>query len=172
MDEEKDVEIDADDDGAGVDAETKVKKLRAELGEARIEAKANLDGWQRAKADYVNLLKRGNDEAKLARGRGVTDAVTVLFPAFDALERAKEHGDLPTGFEAIARQLETAFAGLGLESTGKVAELFDPVLHEALVIEKVETKEADNHITELLEKGWRIGDTVLRPAKVKVGKFE
>jgi len=121
-------------------ADTKVKKVRDELTEARAEAKSNLDGWQRAKADYVNLLKRGNEEAKLAHIRGVVDAVEVLFPAFDALERAKEHGDLPTGFEAIARQLENAFAGLGLESTGKIGELFDPVLHEAIVIETEERK--------------------------------
>src|SRR6185437_14310865 len=110
-------------------ADTKVKKVRDELAEARTEAKANLDGWQRAKADYVNLLKRCQEDVKDAKEAGVAKAVEALLPAYDAIERAKEHGELPAGFEAIVKQLEGAFASLGLSAIGEAGESFDPALH-------------------------------------------
>jgi len=94
-----------------------------------------------------------------------------LLPAFDALERAKEHGELPGGFLAIAKQMEAAFAKLGLEETGTVGEKFNPAYHEALGQDKVETPEQDDIITAILEKGWRVGDSIIRAAKVRVGHF-
>lgn len=156
----------------GGDAELKVKKLKDELEQTKAEKQEYMDGWQRAKADYVNALKRFDEEKKMERVRGVEKAVETLLPAFDALERAKEHGEVPAGFAAIAKQLESAFASLGLEPIGQVGEHFDPVLHEAFGQDKAESKESDDTITAVLEKGWRIGERIIRPAKVKVAHFE
>lgn len=158
----------------GGDAEKKVAKLKADLAAALEEKQSNLDGWQRAKADYVNLLKRGEEAGKAAEQKGVVRAVETLLPAFDALERAKEH--LPAGrqvaelegFLAIAKQLESAFAALGLEAVGQVGELFDPALHEAYGQDAVTEMVKDGSITAVLEKGWKIGDRVIRAAKVRV----
>ena len=94
-----------------------------------------------------------------------------MLPAFDALERAKEHGEIPEGFLAIAKQIENAFALLGLEEIGKIGEQFDPALHEAFGQDATDTVETDGTITAVLEKGWRVNDTVIRPAKVKVAHF-
>ncbi len=154
----------------GGDAEKKVAKLKADLAAALEEKQANLDGWQRAKADYVNLLKRGEDAAKAAELKGKLKAVETLLPAFDALERAKEHGEVPEGFVGIAKQLESAFASLGLEAVGEVGEEFNPALHEAFGQDKTEKPEEDGKITAVLEKGWKIGDQVIRAAKVRVGQ--
>jgi len=170
MDEE-DVKIEAEDTEAEKKAEDKIAKMREELSACRKEKQEYMDGWQRAKADYVNLLKRFETGAKTAELKGIVGAVETLLPAFDALERAKEHGEIPEGFLAIARQLENAFAGLGLEEVGKAGEKFDPSLHEALGQDKVESAEEDDIITAILEKGWKVGDTVIRPAKVRVGHF-
>ena len=71
----------------------------------------------------------------------------------------------------IAKQLESAFASLGLEEVGKVGEQFNPAYHDALGQDTTETIETDNTITVVLEKGWRIGDDIIRPAKVRVGHF-
>jgi len=130
-----------------------------------------MDGWQRSKADYVNLLKRFEDESKGAESKGKIKAVETLLPAFDALERAKEHGEVPEGFLAIAKQIESAFASLGLEEVGKVGESFDPALHEALGQDPTDEKEKDDIITVVLERGWRVRETVIRPAKVRVAHF-
>ena len=170
MDEE-DVKIEAEDTEAEKKAEDKIAKMREELSVCRKEKQEYMDGWQRAKADYVNLLKRFETDAKTAELKGIVGAVETLLPAFDALERAKEHGDVPEGFMGIAKQLESAFASLGLEEVGKVGEQFNPAYHDALGQDTTETLETDNTITVVLEKGWRIGDDIIRPAKVRVGHF-
>lgn len=157
--------------GVGANPEEKIKKLKEELGMCRKEKQEYMDGWQRSKADYVNLLKRFETESKSAKQSGVIKAVETLLPAFDALERAKEHGEVPEGFLAIARQLESAFSSLGLEEIGKVGEIFNPAIHEALGQDPTEDSAQDDTITTILEKGWKIGDTVIRPAKVRVALF-
>lgn len=161
--------------------ENKIAKMREELGACRKEKQEYMDGWQRAKADYVNALKRFGDDAKTSEFKGKVKAVETLLPAFDALERAKEHlprlasgkagGEIPEGFLAIARQLESAFASLGLEEMGNVGEKFNPEIHDALRQDVVKSLEIDNTITVVLEKGWKVGDKIIRPAKVHVGHF-
>lgn len=151
--------------------EKKIAKMREELNACRKEKQEYMDGWQRAKADYVNALKRFEGEEKIAQTRGLVKAVETLLPAFDALERSKEHGEIPGGFLAIARQLEGAFAALGLEALGEVGEHFDPALHDALGQDVANSTEMDDAVTAVLEKGWKIGNFVIRPAKVRVGHF-
>lgn len=152
-------------------ADAKVKKLQDELTQARREKQENLDGWQRSKADYVNALRRFEEEKKSARQAGVAEAVEALLPAFDAIERAKEHGEVPAGFAGIIKQLETAFASLGLTPIGAVGEAFNPEIHEAIGQDAVEDKALDDTVTAVLETGWRRGEHVIRPAKVKVAHF-
>lgn len=173
MDENEDVVIEPEtsDETGEVQPEEKIAKMREELSACRKDKQEYMDGWQRAKADYVNALKRFETDAKASEFRGKVKAVETLLPAFDALERSKEHSELPEGFLAIAKQLESAFAALGLEELGKVGERFDPAYHEALGQDKVETADEDGIITVILEKGWRVGDIVIRPAKVRVGHF-
>ncbi len=160
------------DEGTGAqEFEVKIAKVREELKTCRQEKQEYMDGWQRAKADYVNALKRFDGDIKSAKQAGVVKAVEMLLPAFDALERSKEHGEIPEGFQAIAKQLESAFSSLGLIAVGEVGEHFDPALHEALGQDAVESSETDDTITAVLEKGWKIGDSVIRPAKVRVAHF-
>lgn len=173
MDEQEDVVIEpehGEEMGEGK-PEEKIAKMREELSACRKDKQEYMDGWQRAKADYVNLLKRFEVETKTAKVAGVVKAVDILLPAFDALERSKEHGEIPSGFVAIAKQLESAFVSLGLEELGKVGEQFSPALHEALGQDATDSVETDDTITMVLEKGWKIGDTIIRPAKVRVAHF-
>jgi len=160
-----------DDEAFMEGAERKAAKTRDELAVCRKEKQEYMDGWQRAKADYVNLLKRFETETKTAELKGKVGAVEALLPAFDALERAKEHGEIPEGFTGIAKQLESAFVALGLEEIGEIGEQFNPMFHEALGQDPTESKEKDDTITGVLEKGWKVGETVIRPAKVRVAHF-
>ncbi len=170
VDQDSVVEPEADEAGEER-AEAKVAKVRDELSVCRKEKQEYMDGWQRSKADYVNLLKRIETDGKAAELKGKVGAVETLLPAFDALERAKEHGEVPEGFLAIAKQLEGVFAALGLVGLGEVGEHFDPVFHEALGQDPTDDSEADDTITAVLEKGWKIGDAIIRPAKVRVAHF-
>lgn len=149
-------------------AENTVAKVREELKACRKEKQEYMDGWQRAKADYVNALKRFEEEKKAERLRGMVKAAEALLPAFDALERAKEHGDLPSGFTGILKQLEGGFGSLGLEAFGEPGDPFNPALHEALGQDAAESAERDDTLSAVLEKGWRMGEAVIRPAKVRV----
>lgn len=164
-------EHDGESSGFGGEPEQKIAKMREELAACRKEKQEYMDGWQRAKADYVNLLKRFETETKSAKTQGVVKAVETLLPAFDALERSKEHGEIPEGFTAIARQLESAFASLGLAEVGVVGEQFNPMFHEALGQDPTDSAEKDDTITGVLERGWKVGETVIRPAKVRVAHF-
>lgn len=174
-DDEIKIEVEGEDpelgEGQEEKAENKIAKMREELRVCRKEKQEYMDGWQRAKADYVNALKRFEGETKTAQMRGLVKAVETLLPAFDALERSKEHGEIPEGFLAIARQLESAFAALGLEALGEVGEHFDPALHDALGQDETDSPEMDDTVMVVLEKGWKIDSFVIRPAKVRVGHF-
>ncbi|MDP1707429.1 MAG: nucleotide exchange factor GrpE [bacterium] len=166
-----DSEVEAEGGDPAAAAGNKITKMHEELSACRKDKQEYMDGWQRAKADYVNLLRRSEQQAVSRKQEGVTKAVEMLLPAFDALERAKEHGEISDGFLAIAKQLENAFVSLGLEELGKVGEKFNPEIHDALRQDVVESLEIDNTITVVLEKGWKVGDKIIRPAKVHVGHF-
>src|SRR3989344_1008256 len=180
-DEQEDIEIEAEDEAKAPfggspddasDASFRVKKLREEVARLRGEKQEYMDGWQRSKADYVNALKRFDQERIHERVRGMVKAVELLLPAFDSLERAKEHGEVPEGFAGIARQLEGAFGTLGLTAVGSVGERFDPALHEALGTDAAESEAQDDTVSAVLERGWRLGEALVRPAKVRVAHFE
>lgn len=163
------------------EAEHKVRKLKHELEHCAKEKQEYLDGWQRAKADYVNALKRFDEDRKREHQKGVVKAAEALLPAFDAMERAKEHlsrqsgakagSELPEGFAGILKQLEGGFASLGLEPLGAEGEAFDPAMHDAMGQEPTDDKEKDDTVSAVLEKGWKIAEHVIRPAKVRVYHF-
>lgn len=148
--------------------DSKLVKVKKELEAAKKEKQEYLDGWQRAKADYVNALKRFEDEKKAISQAGIAKAVKALLPAYDALERAKAVGELPEGFAGIAKQLEGAFAGFGITTIGELGEAFDPLKHEALGTDPNDDADKDDTVSAVLEQGYAIGDSVLRPARVRV----
>lgn len=152
-------------------ADTKLAKLKKELDACKKERQEHLDGWQRAKADYVNALKRFEEEKAEAVRYGTVKASRAFITAMDSLARAESAGEVPASFQAIAKQLHDAAGSLGLVQFGEIGEVFDPMLHEALSQDVVDTKEQDETITGVLEAGWKAGDLVVRPAKVRVGSF-
>ncbi len=183
MDEQDDVfvETDGDEELGGSEeeleategrAEAKLAKLRKEIEQLRKEKQENQDGWQRSKADYVNALRRFEEEKKSAVEVGTVKAAEAFLPVLDSLERAKASGELPDGFAAIVKQLESAAKSLGLTQFAAVGDHFDPMLHEALGQDTTDDQEQDDVITAVLECGWKLGDRVLRPAKVRVAHFE
>jgi molecular chaperone GrpE len=122
---------------------------------------------QRLQAEYLNYKRRVDRDRELIRQNAVFAVLQNLLPVLDDLDRAREHGELEGGFKAVADSLERTVSGLGLTKYGAPGEEFDPTMHEALMhghSAEVTTTTVD----VVAQAGYRIGDRVVRAAKVTV----
>jgi molecular chaperone GrpE len=141
--------------------------LVSDLATAQSAVAALTDDLKRLQAEYVNYKRRVDRDRELVRQNAVFAVLTGLMPVLDDLDRAREHGELEGGFKAVADSLERIVAAHGLEKFGKPGDEFDPRLHEALMHSHspdVSTTTCQNVITA----GYRIGERVVRPARVTV----
>lgn len=140
------------------------------LTEAEAKAAEHLADLQRLQAEYVNYRKRVERDRALAGELATAKTVEALIPVLDDILAARKHGDLTEGpFAAIAEKLETTLGRLGWESYGAPGEPFDPAIHEALLTqESADVTEAQ--IAEVVQPGHRIGERILRPARVVVAQ--
>ncbi|WP_449283043.1 nucleotide exchange factor GrpE [Leucobacter sp.] len=128
-----------------------------------------LEDLRRLTAEYANYRKRTEANAEREKQRAVAAAVTPLLTVLDDLDRAEQHGDLAEGsaFATIAQKIRGTMERFGLESFGEKGEPFDPQLHEAIAQVPVPGTE-EHTVLDVIERGYRIGDVELRPAKVAV----
>ncbi len=174
MDEENDIQIERDenlDDSVLADEakEASIKKLKDKLKIAEDKAKEYLDGWQRSQADFANLRRR-DEEDKVAFARIASQAILEeLIPVLDSFNIALSNGHKE--LEPVYKQLMTVLRGAGLEELEPLGETFDPRLHEAISTEPVERAEQDHKITQVLQKGYKLKDKIIRAAKVKIGEY-
>ncbi|MBW9204401.1 nucleotide exchange factor GrpE [Mumia sp. zg.B17] len=153
------------------DAQPEVAGASREGGEddlARQLAERTAD-LQRLQAEYVNY-KRRVDRDREAQRLNATAAVLVSFlPVLDDIGRARDHGELEGGFKAVADSLVQATSAHGLEPFGAPGDVFDPMLHEALMHRlDADAPEGEPTVDAIMQVGYRIGDKVLRPARVSV----
>lgn len=126
------------------------------------------DNWKRALADYQNLSKRVENDKKEIMRFVSTSIISKLIPTLDILEMAATHSQ-DVGVKMAVNQFQNVLKDEGLqEITPQINDEFDPTFHEAI---EVIPGEVDNGIAEILAKGYKIGDYVIRPAKVKVFKI-
>jgi molecular chaperone GrpE len=151
-----------------VEAEQEVAPEVDELASARAERDDYLDALQRLKAEFDNYRKRvARDQQELA-ARAHERLVRELVPVLDDLERALAHeGNLEDGVRLIHRQLDEALTKEGLVEV-ETAGMFDPHTQEALLAQP--SDEAEGTVIEVLQKGYRLGDLVLRPARVVISQ--
>lgn len=147
----------------------KLAKLKKELEACKAERQEYMDGWQRAKADYVNVLKRTEEEKKSAQEKGTIKAAKAFIGVLDSLTRAETSGEVPEAFQAISKQIHAAASSLGLAPFGAVGDAFNPEQYEALGQDSVTDILLDDTVTAVLEQGWKAGEVVVRAAKVRVG---
>jgi molecular chaperone GrpE len=137
-----------------------LKKLREKLKKAVEEKQEYLEGWQRARADFANYKREEAGMHADKEARIKADFIETLLPALDTLELALKHEDTPT-LRMIEKQFTDALKRVGIEKFGKKGEEFDPHMHEALV------KKSEDHIVTSVERsGYKVGDTIIRPAQV------
>ena len=154
--------------------EVSEKSLRQQLDEALDEASKNLDGWQRAQAEFANYRKRTEREQTRLREDAAGRVVARFLPVVDDLRRALQ--DRPTsgeaaewseGIELVYRKLLTILENEGVTRMEVEGEFFDPTRHEAIM--QVESPDHESgQIVEVIQEGYMLGERVLRAALVRV----
>ncbi len=146
----------------------KVDKKTLELAETQRDE--YLAALQRERADFENFRKRNQMAVSKALSEGRADAAEQMLPVCDNLERAiasaEEDSPLKQGIEMVLRQLTDIFEKLGIEEIP--ATVFDPNLHNAIATVPAEEGDEDGQIKEVLMKGYKMGDRVIRHSIVKI----
>ena len=145
--------------------EAAVVDREAELEALVAERTADL---QRLQAEYVNYKKRVDRDRDLARQAGVERVLTDFLPVLDSIALAKQHDDVAGGFKLVADELEKVTTRHGLVAFGEVGEEFDPNVHEALMHMPLEGDHTTTVVSAVIQKGIRLGDRIVRPARVGV----
>jgi len=166
----------ADGPEAGLEPPTEAELVEADLRERAEKSDAYLALAQRIQADFENYRKRTTRDVRAAEARGLTRLARELLPALDNLDRAlaaveasgeDEEHHLTQGIRLVQSELSGALARTGIEGFSPKGERFDPVEHEAVAQQPFEGFEAGT-IVEVLQPGYRLNDSVLRPARVIV----
>ena len=147
--------IAADRQDAVADAEARLAERTADL--------------QRLQAEYANYRKRVDRDRAAVREQAVATTLTGLLPVLDAIGQARDHGELSGGFKSVADSLQAALGRLGLVAYGEKGDPFDPKIHEALT-STYSPDVAEDTCVEILQPGYKVGDRILRPARVAVAE--
>ena len=163
------------------DIQETAEEAVAETTEETVEAPA-VDPWEekynaehdsflRLAADYDNFRKRTIKEKEASYGNGKADAIAKLLPVYDNLERAlnqpTEDEAYKKGVEMTMTELVKILTGLGVEIFGNVGDSFDPALHNAVMHTDDESL-GENVISQVFQKGFKLGDKIVRFAMVQV----
>jgi molecular chaperone GrpE len=170
----------SEEQAAEVSSEEQVEQdFDALLAEAERQRDEYLDLAKRTKADFENFRKRMTAEVQASAARGKGELLREVVPVLDDLERAIQaagldpEGDsddgLAHGVLLVFRSLRDSLSRNGIEAVDPKGERFDPTAHEALSTQPAEGTES-GVVVEVLQKGYRLGDQLVRPARVVVSE--
>jgi molecular chaperone GrpE len=162
--------------GGEDDLVKKIKKLKLELANCRKEKQEYLTGWQKERADFLNYKKQEEDrkmnfsenvkEQVFSRFFSVIDSFDMAFANKEAWE--KVNLNWRKGVEYIYGQINAIFEEYGVKSLGEVGEVFDPNIHQSVEMIETDKKEDDHKVASVIQKGYKLGERVMRPARVNV----
>lgn len=156
--------------------ESKKDKKNDELKQLQEKLESQKESYMRLAAEYDNYRKRTANEKLSIYDDATAKAVEELLPVADSMQMALQSlADAPDevkkGIELVNQQLEKSFEKLKITSFGEVGDDFDPQLHNA--VSKVENEElGENQIASVFQKGYKIGDKVIRHAMVQVANCD
>lgn len=180
-DEIQDLEFDENIDEEGNhDQSSLVKKLREKIKNLEEKNQEYLTGWQKERAEGVNLRKRLEEEKKEFAKFAKEDIATEIIPVLDSFESAfknkeaweKVDKNWRVGVEYIHTQLVNVLANHGVSVVSPAGETFDPQRDEAIEMVEVEDEKDDHKIIDVLSVGYKIGDRIIRAPKVRVGEYK
>jgi len=126
---------------------------------------------QRVSAEYANYRKRVDRDRLVVREQALANVLATLLPVLDDIGRARAHGELVGGSETVAQSLESIVTKLGLVAFGTEGEPFDPNVHEALT-HSYSTSVTEPTCVQILQPGYKVGERIVRPARVAVAEPE
>jgi molecular chaperone GrpE len=173
------LEFEFNDDGEE-DLKKTLKKLRNSLKQATKEKEEYLTGWQKERAEFANYRKQ-EDERKmhfsesmreriLTRFLSVIDSFNMAFTNKEAWEKVDENWR--KGVEHIYTQMNTIFEEYGVKAIGEVGEIFDPNIHQSIDTIESDKKEQEHTVANVIQKGYKLGERVMRPARVNVYEYK
>jgi len=156
-----------------------ISELKKKLKESDEEKKEYLLGWQRTKADYINSKKQDEAENKLMVKYAEAGLLTDLVPVLDSFDLAFENKEafnkLPEewkkGIQQIQSQLQSILKDHDLEIIDPISKPFDPREAEAVGMMDTNNSDEEDKVLSVFQKGYKLQGKVLRPAKVRVGKY-
>ena len=154
---------------AGAERADEAARAAADLQAAEQQLAERTADLQRVTAEYANYRKRVERDRAAVREQAVANVLSGLVPVLDDIGRAREHEELVGGFKSVAESLEAAVTKLGLESFGEDGEPFDPKVHEALM-HSYSPDVTEPTCIKILQPGYRVGERILRPARVEVAE--
>ncbi|GHJ30167.1 nucleotide exchange factor GrpE [Streptomyces hygroscopicus] len=143
--------------------------LQAQLDQVRTALNERTADLQRLQAEYQNYRRRVERDRVTVKEIAVASLLSELLPVLDDIGRARDHGELVGGFKSVGESVETVVAKLGLQQFGKEGEPFDPLVHEALM-HSYAPDVTETTCVQILQPGYRIGERVIRPARVAVAE--
>lgn len=160
-----------------VDARTTIKKLREKIKILEKEKQEYLDLSQRTRADYANFKKEVESNKLSDRKFATKRFIEELLPVLDAYDMAQGNKEAwekvdqnwRIGIEYIFNQFRTVLEGEGVVQFGKIGDKFDPALHETMQSVEVENESEDEKIVKVLQNGYKMQDSIMRPARVHIG---
>lgn len=165
--------------GASAASDQGLDRVEHDLDELLSQRDEYLDLAKRTKADFENYRRRMGADVLAATGRGKAEVLRDVLPVLDDLERALQaagldpEGDSPDGLAhgvlLVFRSLREALTKHGIEAVDPTGERFDPNLHEALSTQ-VSDGVASGHVVETMQKGYKLGEQLIRPARVVVAE--
>lgn len=167
-------QMDAEDLGpeAGLAADEPVADAAGDLARLEQEKEEINQRYLRLRADLENIRRRAREEQSESRQKATEEIVLQFLPVFDNLERAVnapgETENWRKGVEMVLRQFQGVMDSLGVKAIPAVGEIFDPRYHEAMLQEPAEVTE--NTILGELQRGYLLGERVIRPSMVKVAR--
>jgi molecular chaperone GrpE len=162
------------------DLKKTLKKFRADLKQLKAEKEEYLNGWQKERAEFANYRKQEDErraafseamrERILTRFLSVIDSFNMAFSNKEAWEKVDENWR--KGVEYIYSQLNTIFEEYGVKGVGEVGDTFDPNVYESIDVVETDKKEMDHKVATVIQKGYKLGDRVVRPARVNVYEYK
>lgn len=168
--------------GSGSEIDRMKSKYEEKIARLEKEKNEYLSGWQRMKADYENREKEIEEYKKTFITFANEKLIKDILPVLDGYEIAKANKDLwesvdqnwRIGVEYLFSQLQNTLSNNGLKTFGQIGDIYDVNIHEIVEIVNLSEDEKENNdkIINVLQKGFMLGEKLLRPARVKIGKYE
>jgi len=173
------VEFEFNEDGEE-DLKKTLKKIRTDLKQLKAEKEEYLNGWQKERAEFANYRKQEDErraafseamrERILTRFLSVIDSFNMAFSNREAWEKVDENWR--KGVEYIYNQLNGIFEEYGVKTIGEIGDVFDPNMYESIDVVETDKKEMDHKVASVIQKGYKLGERVIRPARVNVYEYK